>query len=159
MMPKCRGPSGKRGRRKTASDAASDLILANLSPAVRSEGLASDTGNDGYANKAERSYAAHLEILKRKGEIKEWWYEPIRLRISDLKRGRRAVAAGRSECWYTPDFVLLLNDNRLVIHEIKGREEAATMVRFRIAAALHPYRFVLVKRDGQGWAEEVFEGD
>ena len=148
-MPKCR-------TRKPSQDAAAKLILANLSPPAKGEGKASDPVNDGYANKTERAYAAHLEVLKRRGEIKEWWYEPWRLRISDLKRGRRAVAEGRSTVWYTPDFVLLLNDDRLVVHEIKGREEAAEMVRFRVAASMHPFRFVLVKKDRLNWVEEVY---
>jgi len=52
--------------------------------------------------------------------------------------------------------VILLNDDRLVVHEIKGREETAEMVRFRVAASMHPFRFVLVKKAGQNWTEEVY---
>ena len=148
-----------RCRRKPNAAAAVDLVLANLSPSVKGVGKGSDPGGDGYANRTERAYAAHLEMLKQKGEIKDWQYEPVRLRLSDLKRGRRSSAKGRKEAWYTPDFLVRLNDDTLVIHEVKGREMAAEMVRFRVAASMHWYRFVLVKKTGANWEEEVFSSE
>lgn len=153
-MPKCR----TRKPRKPSQDDAAKLILANLSPAVRAEGLASDCDDDGM-NKTERAYAARLEAMKRAGEILEWQFEPFRLRLGDLKRGRRSSAKGRKEVYYTPDFLILMPDRTLVIHEIKGRETTAEMARFKVAASIHHYRFVLVKRDGQNWTEETFEAE
>ncbi len=145
--------------RKTGQDEINRAILADAQPAPRVEGKASGSDDDGYNNKTERAYAAHLELRKRAGEIKDWFYEPCRLRVADLKRGRIASAAGRCEIWYTPDFLIIENNDRIVIHELKGRETQAAMNRFRAAAALHHYRFVLVKRDGNGWSEEVFQAE
>lgn len=155
-MPRACKP---RRARKTGQDAINRAILADAQVTTPVEGKASDSDDDGYSNKTERAYAAHLEMRKRAGEIKDWQYEPYRLRVADLKRGRVASAAGRSEIYYTPDFSVTCNDNSIEIHEVKGREIPAEMLRFRAAAALHHFRFVLVKRDGNGWSYEVFRAE
>lgn len=99
-MPKCRKPKAPRRASKAAdSDAVARAVLAAASPAVRAEGKASDCDDDGM-NRTERAYAARLEAMKRAGEILEWQFEPFRLRLGDLKRGRRSSAKGRKEVYH-----------------------------------------------------------
>jgi hypothetical protein len=100
-------------------------------------------------NKLEAAYAAHLDQLKRTGEITEFYFEKITLVLAPRTR-------------YTPDFLVELPDGAMEFHETKGglfRDDAK--VKLKVAAALFPaFPFKLVrqipKKDGGGWQiEEV----
>ena len=61
-------------------------------------------------NKTEAEYAGMLELRKRAGEIREYHFEAVKLRLGDA--GRRLH--------YTPDFLVVSAAGRLESHEVKG---------------------------------------
>lgn len=93
-------------------------------------------------NKLEAAYSEHLERRRAAGEIAEWRYESTKLRLAD-------------GAWYTPDFRVLLPNGEVEFHETKGFMREAARIRLRVAAELHPFRFVLVRRADGAWTEEV----
>lgn len=93
------------------------------------------------ANKLEREYAAHLDLLVCAGAIRAWSYEAIKLRLAD-------------GAFYTPDFVVVAADEALEIHETKGFMREAARVRIKVAAELHPFRFFIVRKEGGRFTKE-----
>lgn len=95
-------------------------------------------------NKTEAEYAGMLDARRLRGEVAWWRYEAITLKLADNTR-------------YTPDFLVLLPDGVLEIHETKGgyiREDG--WLKLKVAAALFPFRFFLcqkaAKKDGGEWS-------
>ena len=62
----------------------------------------------GELNRTETSYAQYLEGEKQSGRVADYWFESLKLKVAD------------GTCWYTPDFMVLLPDGRLELHEVKG---------------------------------------
>ena len=94
-------------------------------------------------NKTEMAYQAELELRRRVGEVIWYGFEVLKFRLA-------------KDTFYTPDFIVMLADGRLEVHEVKGfwREDARAKI--KIAAALFPMKFVAVTRSGQGWSFEEF---
>lgn len=97
-------------------------------------------------NKTEAAYAVHLEYRRLQGEVLWFRFEGMKFRLAD-------------STFYTPDFAVMLADNSLECHEVKGapmRDDAA--VKLKVAADMYPIRFLLVrarpKKDGGGWSIE-----
>lgn len=89
-------------------------------------------------NKTETRRAQELEALKRTGQIVDWWYEKLTLKLAD-------------DCRYTPDFLILHLDGMLELDETKGgfiREDAA--IKIKVAASLYPFRFTMHKAERAG---------
>ena len=100
-------------------------------------------------NKTEAAYAAYLDTLKAAGEIRTWEYEYVRL----------LLAANTS---YTPDFMVILANDLIEFHEVKGWWEDDARVKIKVAAERHKWaKFVAVtpraKKDGGGWEREEFK--
>lgn len=92
-------------------------------------------------NKTEAAYSDEvLAQLYIKDEIRDWWYESVRLRLAN-------------GAWYTPDFVVMMHDGTLEMHEVKGFWREAARVRIKVAADNYPFKFIAVqklkKRDGR----------
>lgn len=67
----------------------------------------------------EQNYAYYLEWLKKRGEIKDWEYEPERYTFIDLKvNPPKAYGNG-----YLPDFKVTNNDGSWYLVEVKGRPQ------------------------------------
>jgi hypothetical protein len=62
----------------------------------------------GEMNRGESMYRAHLAMRKVVGEIAEFRFESIKLRLAD-------------NTYYTPDFDVQLADGTIEFHEVKGR--------------------------------------
>lgn len=91
-------------------------------------------------NNLESRYATHLELRKMAGEVLWWGFEVIKLRLADRTT-------------YEPDFLVMLADRSLEVHETKGfmREDAA--LRLKLSAALFPFRFLVIREiKGGGWS-------
>jgi hypothetical protein len=89
-------------------------------------------------NKLETWYAQQLEVCKQAGELLDYRYEAVRLHLGP-------------GCWYTPDFLVLLADGTVELHEVKGHMEEAARVRLHTAAGLFPwFTFRLVRRERGG---------
>lgn len=80
----------------------------------------------GTMNKTEAAFARRLDGEKLAGDVVAYWFEAVTLRLADRSR-------------YTPDFLVLRADRRLVMCEVKGphvREDA--VVKWKQAAELFP---------------------
>lgn len=97
----------------------------------------------GRMNKTEAAYAAVLELRRAAGEILDFEFESVKLRLAD-------------RTWYTPDFWIYVPDGCIEVHEVKGRWQEDARVKIKVAAELFPrYRFIAVQRDGRdGWRTE-----
>lgn len=97
-------------------------------------------------NKTEAAYAEHLERLRQAGEIRWWAFEAIKLRLAD-------------GTYFTPDFAVLTRDAELEMHDTKGHMEDDAAVKLKVARALFPMRFALVREvKGGGWVTRYVEG-
>jgi len=93
-------------------------------------------------NKWEQRYHQELELLRDVGEILWYAYEPMSLKIATGAR-------------YTPDFIVMLADRTLELHEVKGMWREAAKVRIKVAARTYQiFRFVAVTGGPGKWKRE-----
>lgn len=92
-------------------------------------------------NRTESDYALVLTAEQRAGKIASYAYEALTLRLGN-------------DCRYTPDFMVVLADGGIELHEVKGHMRDDARVKLRVVASTFPFRVVLVKRDGKGWQRE-----
>lgn len=97
----------------------------------------------GQMNKLEAAYAARLESLKLAGEIADYRFECIKLRLAD-------------RTFYTPDFMVLRADGEFEMHEVKGFWEDDARVKIKVAASIYPFKFIAVRKQKGAWETEVF---
>lgn len=121
---------------KTSSAHSSNAVALG---AIKAKGRVSDCNEK--MNGLERDYAAILESRRQSGEIAMWMYDAISLRLA-------------RSTFYHPDFLVMLPDGTLQIHETKGfmRDDAA--VKLKTAAAIFPFLsfFLVTKPRGGGWS-------
>lgn len=89
----------------------------------------------GQMNATEEKYYRHLSMLKMAGEITEFWFEPIRMKIANFI------------CNYTPDFMVLKPDGSVEFHEVKGCKALFmddSKVKIKVAATKYPFKFLVV---------------
>lgn len=103
----------------------------------------------GVRNKLEQSYEQHLELRRQAGEIQWYKFEGIKFRLAD-------------ECFFTPDFAVLLANGEMEIHEVKGSKaifQCDAKAKIKVASEMYPFRFIVVfqipKKNGGGW--EIME--
>lgn len=100
-------------------------------------------------NKTEERYAGHLELLKRAGEIVDYRFQPIKLRL-----------AGNT--FYEIDFMVITDVVEMV--DVKGRKgdrywaEEDSKIKIKVASQQYPwFRFVITwPLKGGGWGREEF---
>lgn len=104
----------------------------------------------GQMNKTEASYADHLELRKRAGEIAWFKFEGLKLRLAD-------------NTFYSPDFFVMLQSGELEVHEVKGAKAIFTddaKVKVKVAAEMYPFAFKVIyplpAKTGRGWKVEEF---
>ena len=97
-------------------------------------------------NGLEADYADRLGLLQLAGEIQVWRFGSLRFHLG-------------GGAWYKPDFLVVLPDGLVELHETKGHWREAARVRIKVAAAAFPeFRFVAVtKPKGQDWTFEEIE--
>ena len=92
-------------------------------------------------NRWEEAYGAELLVKQAAGEIEWFGFEPIKLRLADAT-------------FYTPDFAVI-QGGRLCFIEIKGFIRDDAMVKFKVAAEMFPFMFLMLRKirqsDGGGW--------
>ncbi len=108
----------------------------------------------GTMNRLEQAWESMLSARLHAGEIAWFKYEAVTFKLApDLR--------------YTPDFLVMLPDGTLECHETKGFFAEHNKVKVKAAAAMFPFRFVLIqqkaKKDGGGWlvktiGDEVEDG-
>lgn len=101
----------------------------------------------GAMNSTERAYAAHLELQKAAGLIAWYRFEGVKLRLAD-------------NTFYTPDFAVMLTNDEIQMHEVKGFWTDDARVKIKVAAEMYPFRFYAIKaqskKNGGGWVSEDF---
>lgn len=97
----------------------------------------------GQMNKTEAAYAARLESLKLAGEIADYRFECLKLRLAD-------------NTFYAPDFMVLRPDGAFEIHEVKGHWEDDARVKIKVAAELYPFKFIAARKVKGAWLFEEF---
>ena len=99
-------------------------------------------------NKLEAAYRDELEAKRLGGLIREWSFNSVRL----------ALGGG---AWFKPDFFVVQADGTCEIHETKGFQREAALVRLKVAARLYPFRFFRITqgKDGYFHSEDFTEGE
>lgn len=98
----------------------------------------------GQMNKTEEAYSRTLNEYMHDGLIQWWKFEGVKLRLAD-------------NTFLTVDFAVMGLDGVLEMREVKGYMMDDAAVKLKVAAAMYPFRFYLVrqkpKKDGGGWSE------
>lgn len=95
-------------------------------------------------NGTERARAIVLEAQKRDGQLADWRFESVTLKLAP-------------DCRYTPDFYKLHNDGSVEFEETKGFWRDDAKVKIRVAARLFPeFRFVALKLTRGTWTPEEY---
>lgn len=101
----------------------------------------------GVMNKTEEKYSLYLSELLHAGTILWYKFEGMTFKLADNTR-------------YTPDFMVMLANNELEAHEVKGFWQGDARVKIKVAAAQFPIHFIAIKvkakKDGGGWSIEEF---
>ena len=98
----------------------------------------------GVMNPTEEWYAAQLEELKHSGAVQWYKFEGITFKLAPRTT-------------YTPDFAVMMADNTIELHEIKGFWTSSARVKIKVAAETFPFRFIAVvakkiaKKNGGGF--------
>lgn len=104
----------------------------------------------GVMNATETRYAAGLQQLKETGEIIDWQFEAVTLKLA-------------KDCRYTPDFLILHNNGEIEFVDAKGGGPMDEKSRVKVKCAADKFfcfRFVIAKakpkKAGGGFAIEEF---
>ena len=95
-----------------------------------------------FASKWEEQYRNMLELKYRACEILAYEYESITFRLAP-------------KTTYTPDFLVVLPNGKIQIHEVKGFAREDAIIKFKVAAQQNPwFEFIMVKKSkNEGWVE------
>jgi hypothetical protein len=132
---------GRRGEPGTVSRA-SEPVKAETAPTGLPRVLARGQMSVRKMNRTESAYNAHLWLLRHAGEVIWFDFEAVKLRLAD-------------DTFYIPDFIVMLPDGLIEFREVKGymRDDAA--VKLKVANAQFPFRFVIIRKNGDSWSAEV----
>ena len=101
----------------------------------------------GKMNGLEKKYAAYLDVRKVCGEIADWNFEPLKLKLAPAT-------------FYNPDFGVQMPDGKIELHETKSPHwEDDARVKIKVAAAMFGwFRFVAAQWDknAEDWKFEEF---
>ena len=102
----------------------------------------------GKMNGLEKKYAQHLELRKMTGEIIDYKFEPLKLKLAPAT-------------FYNPDFGVLMPDGRVELHECKSSHwEDDARVKIKVAASFFSRWFTLVAaqwdKSAKDWKFEEF---
>mgnify|MGYP000603121144 FL=1 len=122
-----------RGLRMSEADFAARKQSAPVAKAHRRRVMSQDG-----MNATEEDYSHVLELRKIAGEISDWKFHAIKLRLAKAT-------------FYDTDFMVTLPTGEIEIHEVKGHMEDDAAVKFKVAQTMFPFRFVLAERTKSGW--------
>ena len=99
-------------------------------------------------NKGEARYASVLEARRLAGHVAAWWFEPFNWRMAE-------------NTYYRGDFLVMLADGTLEMHEVKGRRgdsfwaEEDAKLKLKIVAEQMPWPVIVVWEDrDRHWREK-----
>ncbi len=95
-------------------------------------------GKRAEMNRTEDYYSKHLYMLTLSGDILNYYFEAVKLRLAD-------------RTWYIPDFMVITRQG-IEFHEIKGFWRDDAKVKFKVAKEMHRWaQFKVVKRIHNAW--------
>jgi hypothetical protein len=97
----------------------------------------------GTMNGLEKRYAALLDHKMAVGEILDYWFEAMNLRLAP-------------NCFYKIDFLVLTKDMALEVHETKGMWTDDALVKIKVAAEKFPFRFIALQWIKKEWVVREF---
>jgi hypothetical protein len=98
-------------------------------------------------NKTEARYAKHLELSRQVGEIATWRFECLRFKLAE-------------KTYYNPDFMVILPNGLVELHEVKGFFEDDARVKIKVVAEMYPeFAFIAVMEGKNGYEYEHFKCD
>lgn len=99
-------------------------------------GRRADLGDRYFRSAWEANYARYLNWLQRRGQIKDWQYEPQTFVFHGVIRGALT---------YTPDFLIIENNESESFHEVKGWMTSKSKTKLNRMAKYYPsVRIVLI---------------
>lgn len=109
-------PPGRVGVKKTCSEECSRLLRRKLNARRNTysharRGKRADLEGGFFRSAWEANYARYLNLIKRRGIVRSWKYEPRTFWFKRIKRGVRS---------YTPDFLVTRPNGTRYYVEIKG---------------------------------------
>lgn len=97
----------------------------------------------GEMNGLESRYAKYLEEQRLLGTVLWYEFDCVKLRLAD-------------KTFYTPDFLVLMSDLTLEVHEVKGHWEDDARVKVKVAADKFPLKFKATQFKNRQWVFEEF---
>jgi hypothetical protein len=119
-------------------------------------GKARGVHKHGEMNRGEAMYSQYLAIRKQAGDIQDFWFEAITLKLAHDTR-------------LTVDFFVMGNDCTLTCVDVKGKTTSKrkdgsrkakaytqedARIKLHVAAKLFPFRFVTAYLDKGTWVED-----
>lgn len=127
----------------TIRDITKPTIVPENKPSAKERVQALGRMKAGRMNRTEEKYAAHLDKRKLAGEVLDYWFEPMNLRLA-------------TKCFYKVDFLVMLYNGALEVHEVKGFWTDDALVKIKVAAEHYPFRFVAIQFIEGSWIERDF---
>lgn len=97
----------------------------------------------GERNKTEAQYERELKLRQQGGEIAWYKFEGIKLRLAD-------------NTFFTVDFAVMMSNNVMEMHEVKGFMQDDANVKIKVAASMYPFVFKIIRK-GKGGLWDVTE--
>lgn len=98
----------------------------------------------GQMNRLEASYASYLDGLKHAKAVLWYEFESVKLKLAP-------------STFYTPDFLVMLADETLEVHEVKGFWEDDARVKIKVASDKFPFKFIAITKEKGLWVREEFK--
>jgi hypothetical protein len=121
------------------------LLIRTVAPLPGTTVACKPLPEDRYKSKTERRFAQLLDVWKYEGTVKQWWYEPMKLRLADT-------------CFFTPDFLVMPTEaSRLLCYEVKGFWREDARIKIKVAAQHYPcFSFIAAQYTHGLWKYEQF---
>ena len=110
----------------------------------------------GKKNKTEQAYERFLALEKAAGRVKDWWFEPMSLRLSECDEGQPLR--------YTFDFMVLAADGTVYMDDVKAplrrgqkHDDPAALIRIKSAADRYTLFVFRIVRPIAGGAFDLVE--
>ena len=97
----------------------------------------------GEMNKTELAYSQWLTALQNGGQIKQFFFEAVTLKIGP-------------NCRYTPDFMVITAELDVEFHEVKGFWQDDARVKIKVASEKFPFKFIGIRLVKKAWEREEF---
>lgn len=107
-----------------------------------------------FRSEWEAQYAGELEIRRLAGDIIEWHHEPIKLKLyTTIERGKR------KSVYYIPDFMILHNDGKTEMVEVKGYEREVGRLKYlKAVEKFRHFTWRKVSRENDNWIDIHYKG-